>query len=284
MISDYVLADIERYKAEVFAAYPSAKFLPSSGGYRVNVCPVCGLHETKRDSSSLRGDKGKARLHCFRCGLTYDLLDFIQKTRGCSFREARAYLGGDCKRPLRLTAPKPQRKPAVAVPWFADWFKEGWCGGGVPLPVWQYLKHQDFLGLPWYGHCAAAIGGYLTLIARASIGAKLFRSSGFVVSVVRYELAQALTAHVFRLFDKSGAILVLNDGSSTAYEVEENVCGRFKYEAKVVHFPPLYGDEQLLKLWDAIKGMLMRSVPWPEKLDLFLDRVSWADYPWLENA
>ncbi len=51
---------------------------------------LCPFHDDRSPSFSVKGAKG----HCFGCGWSGDVIDFIQQRQGMSFQEAVKYLAG----------------------------------------------------------------------------------------------------------------------------------------------------------------------------------------------
>ena len=92
--------------------------LRGRGRVRQGVCP---FHDEAEASFTVYADT--SRFHCFGCGATGDVLDFIQRTEGLSLPEAIQKLGGavaTVATPQRIAAPRrpsaavvPQRDPAL---------------------------------------------------------------------------------------------------------------------------------------------------------------------------
>jgi len=90
--------------------------LRKSGKEYIGLCP---FHDDRRPSLSVNPDKGL--FHCFGCGESGDVIDFIMKLDGLSFPEARRALGMTAVREPRPRV-KPSRKRAVAL--LAGWMNE----------------------------------------------------------------------------------------------------------------------------------------------------------------
>lgn len=71
-----------------------------------NFLGLCPFHHEKTPSLSVSPER--QRFTCFGCGEKGDVVDFIQKSRGCSFRDALAILGMSGDR--RPEDPKRQRQ------------------------------------------------------------------------------------------------------------------------------------------------------------------------------
>lgn len=66
-------------------------------GHEFEAC--CPFHEENTPSFTLFvGQDGAWRYHCFGCGERGDVLDFVQKIKGCDFKEALKILGGEVRR------------------------------------------------------------------------------------------------------------------------------------------------------------------------------------------
>lgn len=74
---------------------------------------LCVFHGDDRPSLRLTLYRGAWRYHCFACGADGDVVDFVMKTRGVSFRDALAQLGEG--RTFDLTIRRPTRKPGYVV-------------------------------------------------------------------------------------------------------------------------------------------------------------------------
>ena len=85
--------------------------LRGRGRVRQGVCP---FHDEVEGSFTVYGDT--ERFHCFGCGATGDVLDFIQRTDGLSLPEAiRKLDGGAGLAPSPAARPKAQVKPRRAT-------------------------------------------------------------------------------------------------------------------------------------------------------------------------
>ena len=92
--------------------------LRGKGRVRQGPCP---FHEETEGSFTVYGDT--ERFHCFGCGATGDVLDFVQRTEGLTLPEAIRRLGGGLElhaaspsRSGRQSQPRPAAVPAVHVP------------------------------------------------------------------------------------------------------------------------------------------------------------------------
>jgi hypothetical protein len=90
--------------------------LRRSGKEYVGLCP---FHSDKNPSFSVNEDKGV--FHCFGCGESGDVVDFIMKLDGLSFRDAWRALGIDNAVAHREPRARPNRK-AAALP--AGWLNQ----------------------------------------------------------------------------------------------------------------------------------------------------------------
>ena len=88
--------------------------LRGRGRVRQGVCP---FHDEAEGSSTVYGDT--ERFHCFGCGATGDVLDFIQRTEGLSLPEAIQRLGGGAGLvpgpAIRSRAQAPPRRATIAA-------------------------------------------------------------------------------------------------------------------------------------------------------------------------
>jgi CHC2 zinc finger len=85
----------------------------------------CPFHADKSPSFSVNQEKGL--FHCFACGESGDVFDFIMRLDGCSFAEAAKSLGVNTDKPMRRHEPSAE---AVAV--------TNWANG-------QFLRAQSLL-------------------------------------------------------------------------------------------------------------------------------------------
>ena len=88
--------------------------LRGRGRVRQGVCP---FHDEAEGSFTVYGDT--ERFHCFGCGATGDVLDFIQRTEGLSLPEAIQRLGGGAGLvpgpAIRSRAQAPPRRATIAA-------------------------------------------------------------------------------------------------------------------------------------------------------------------------
>lgn len=92
-------SDIDRLRAENPLSDVALGFglrLEKDGHEWVACCP---FHQEDTPSFTIFvGKDGAARFHCFGCGERGDVLDFVQKIKGCDFKEALKVLGGEVRR------------------------------------------------------------------------------------------------------------------------------------------------------------------------------------------
>lgn len=86
-------------------------------GGRLWAC--CPLHQEKTPSFCV--DSERQRFKCFGCGVSGDVVDFIQKLKGLSFPDALSYLGisGGDGVPVRPSPEELRRREAVRH--FREW-------------------------------------------------------------------------------------------------------------------------------------------------------------------
>ena len=78
---------------------------------------LCPFHQEKTPSLRVNEDKGV--FHCFGCGASGDVLDFVIQLDGLTFPEARAQLGIGSTRP-RHKAPDPVKDTAAIIAKWAN--------------------------------------------------------------------------------------------------------------------------------------------------------------------
>src|SRR5437762_8358288 len=71
---------------------------------------LCPFHADKHPSLSVNEEKQV--FHCFACGESGDVIDFVMRSAGVSFRQALAELGMDTTQPRRND---PRRRAALNV-------------------------------------------------------------------------------------------------------------------------------------------------------------------------
>ena len=91
--------------------------LRGRGRVRQGQCP---FHEETEGSFTVYGDT--ERFHCFGCGASGDVLDFVQRTEGLTLPEAIQRLGGSLAAPPMLPArsgrtARPRRTAAATLEW-----------------------------------------------------------------------------------------------------------------------------------------------------------------------
>jgi DNA primase len=80
---------------------------------------LCPFHADKAPSFSVSEEKGL--FHCFGCGESGDVFDFIGKLEGIGFREAKARLGVTAEyTPKSPITAMQRRAAAVAAAWMAE--------------------------------------------------------------------------------------------------------------------------------------------------------------------
>lgn len=80
------------------------------GGVRRWKSLKCLFHEDSTPSASIH----KGRFHCFGCGVSLDIIEFVQRVRGDTFKEALAFLGARYAVPLDGHALTAQEKREYA--------------------------------------------------------------------------------------------------------------------------------------------------------------------------
>lgn len=73
---------------------------------------LCCFHSEDRPSMRVTLFKGVWRFKCFPCGAGGDALDFVQRTRGVSFKDAVALLADGRTLDLNVTTPTKRHVPA----------------------------------------------------------------------------------------------------------------------------------------------------------------------------
>ena len=80
---------------------------------------LCPFHADKSPSFTVNDDKGL--FHCFGCGASGDVIDFVMQLDGLTFRDATEYLGISSEsKPPRVV----NRKKQQAATMLADWLNE----------------------------------------------------------------------------------------------------------------------------------------------------------------
>ena len=59
----------------------------------------CPFHAEKTSSFKIEYRRGKEKFHCFGCGASGDVVDWIQRTRNVTFAEAKRILGEERIKP-----------------------------------------------------------------------------------------------------------------------------------------------------------------------------------------
>jgi DNA primase len=136
----------------------------------------CPFHDDSTASLSVCGVPD--RFHCFGCGASGDVIDFVQRHAGVGFRRAVELLDSDLALPQR-TPPQPKRDP---LPWPLVSVERGheinalaWDHFASPVPhayAASYLRNhrgidvaplEDVLGTPVVGHTG---GRWTSLVDR----------------------------------------------------------------------------------------------------------------------
>ena len=111
LLSDAELSDLKARVSLASVVSRSVK-LTRSGKNLKGLCP---FHAEKSPSFEVIDD----HFHCFGCGAHGDVIDFIQKTRQCTFQEAVTHLAGMVGHPLPSAPSSPTRiaqKPHKSPP------------------------------------------------------------------------------------------------------------------------------------------------------------------------
>ena len=98
-----------RHRIEEVVAAAGVELRPSGRGY-LGCCP---FHDDTTASLSVGGVPD--RFHCFGCGATGDVIDFIRRLHHVGFRDAVALLDDTATTRVRLARPRPAT-PAPPVP------------------------------------------------------------------------------------------------------------------------------------------------------------------------
>ncbi len=101
---------------EIVGLYADMK---KAGRYYWTLCPLPG-HAEK--SPSFKVDRERQSFHCFGCGRSGDVINFIQEYKGLSFKEALAYLGIAAGKPLKPDKRDLLRRDLIAT--FRRWERE----------------------------------------------------------------------------------------------------------------------------------------------------------------
>lgn len=92
--------DVERLRRDVSLSDLASGYgvaLRKNGREFIACCPV---HSEKSESFTIfTGKDGVERFHCFGCGVTGDVLDFVREIKGVDLKEAISILGGSSDRP-----------------------------------------------------------------------------------------------------------------------------------------------------------------------------------------
>jgi len=72
----------------------------------------CPFHTEKTASFSVYETREKWRFHCFGCGAGGDAIDYLQKTRNVTFKQATQILGAGPPRPSQETIARRQAEAA----------------------------------------------------------------------------------------------------------------------------------------------------------------------------
>lgn len=109
--------------------------LRRSGAEWVGLCP---FHSEKSGSFTIFD--GGERFHCFGCGASGDVIDFVRQLHGLSFREAVAMITGACS-PVATVRPKPP-KPTNPVACTTNYARSIWQSSGsiAGTPAAAYLR------------------------------------------------------------------------------------------------------------------------------------------------
>src|SRR5207249_9296415 len=94
-------------KPSIIAVIGERVALRKAGKEYVVLCP---FHPDKSPSFSVNEEKGV--FHCFACGESGDVFDFVMRLDGCPFSEAAKSLGVSTDKPKQTRWPS---KEAVAV-------------------------------------------------------------------------------------------------------------------------------------------------------------------------
>jgi hypothetical protein len=79
---------------------------------------LCPFHEDKTPSFSVNDEKGL--FHCFACGVAGDVIDFLMKLDGLSFRQALASLGMNHLEAVSHPKNDPVKQTAAKISQWAD--------------------------------------------------------------------------------------------------------------------------------------------------------------------
>tara|TARA_Y100000310_G_scaffold92194_1_gene89792 strand:+ start:2508 stop:4820 length:2313 start_codon:yes stop_codon:yes gene_type:complete len=83
--------------------------LTKSGDRHEGLCP---FHSEKTPSFGIfTGKDGKERFHCFGCGASGDVLDYVMERYGVDFKEAGRVISGETDAKGKPLEPKPREKP-----------------------------------------------------------------------------------------------------------------------------------------------------------------------------
>jgi hypothetical protein len=79
----------------------------------------CPFHADKSPSFTVNEDKGL--FHCFGCGASGDVIDFVMQLDGLNFRDAAQYLGISSEsKPARVVNRKKQQAAGMLAAWLND--------------------------------------------------------------------------------------------------------------------------------------------------------------------
>jgi len=168
-------AEAERIKAAAPLGVVIGETVPlkRSGRLLMGLCP---FHGEKTPSFYVWPD----HYHCFGCGAHGDVFDWLMQTRGMTFPEALAQLGGAAGRPCAQAAPsEPARRLARAQGDDADaernreLARRAWCEAQDPRgsPVEAYLRHRgvtlpDEPVIRWHPACPRTGGALPAMVAK----------------------------------------------------------------------------------------------------------------------
>lgn len=77
---------------------------------------ICPFHdETKTSFNIFKAKSGRARFHCFGCGTTGDIFEFLKRTKKLNFAASIAYLSELIGRPIYRDLHFPLRDPYLGV-------------------------------------------------------------------------------------------------------------------------------------------------------------------------
>jgi DNA primase len=234
-------ADVARLKATVSIATVIGETIPLKRAGRLLIA-CCPFHAERTPSFYVFAD----HFHCFGCGAHGDAITFVMKTRGVSFPEAVAHLGGvgDLSRTRAATpAPAPALARVQADDGEARLHRELaariWTEAADPpgSPVENYLHRRGvhLPGLPvlrWHPRCPRAAGALPAMVALmvdpvtgepSGVHRTFIQPDGSGKAAVSPAKMMLGRAGVIRLAELTGEGLGLAEGIETALSVMQTI-------------------------------------------------------------